>query len=183
MGIAAGGRIDQVIIQDTRKHRWDSSQTRWFNVQMLNCSRFQEVTGLPAPDTPVTIQAYASYGYPFYAIWEEKTTVAGDFSAVKSIGQIEGKVEPKLRSSNIVSIGRRPEPKTEEADAGKNNDNSKSRTSRLSFFGRSKRKPSASPKPIAPTALATAEVEVAFFQDSSALPVFKSMDELERHLA
>ncbi|KAF2179710.1 ubiquitin-like protein [Zopfia rhizophila CBS 207.26] len=186
MGIAAGGRIDQAIGQDSRKHRWDTSQTKWFNVQILNSLRFQKITGLPPPDTPANAQTYANHGYPFYEMWEEPTTVAGDFSAVKSIGQIEGKVEPRLRLRDTIHIGRRRSSKIEKPKAERNFGTPNLSSLKMSLFTRLGRSSSASPTAGTsphPKTMTPDMSEVSFFQDSSALPVFRSVEELERYLS
>jgi hypothetical protein len=105
LGIAAGGYIDQAIAEDRGSHEWDKTQTKWFNVQILNSSRFQEITGLAPPETPASADLYAELGYPFFDLWEEKTTVAGDFSGVKSVGQLEGISEPSVIPKNVVKLG------------------------------------------------------------------------------
>ncbi|OAL44950.1 hypothetical protein IQ07DRAFT_591790 [Pyrenochaeta sp. DS3sAY3a] len=106
MGIAAGGRIDQVIEADPKTQYWSGSKSVWFNVQILNSSAFSEVTGLPPPQTPVNPELYAKHGYPFYELWGEemKKPVAGDFRGVKTIAQIDGKIEGNLNLAKNVLI-------------------------------------------------------------------------------
>ena len=108
MGVAAGGLIDQAIVEDEATHEWDETQTKWFNVQILNSGRFQEVTGLAPPPTPANAKLYAELGFPFFDLWEEKTTVAGDFSNIKSVGQLKGVQDNPLNPKNIVKLGSHP---------------------------------------------------------------------------
>jgi len=177
MGIAAGGQIDQAIVQDQGTHHWHSSETKWFNVQILNSIRFQQITGLPPPETPANAQTYAEHGYPFFDMWEEPTAVAGNFSGVKSIGQIDGVSESPLRLRNITTIGRRKSSKAEAPASPK--------WKFTDFF----RKRSTSP-PATATAASTpphtdsdGASEVTFFHHDATLPVFRSLEELERDLA
>ncbi|KAF2474701.1 ubiquitin-domain-containing protein [Lindgomyces ingoldianus] len=181
MGIAAGGRIDQVIEADSQIHQWDSSQTKWFNVQILNSSKFREVTGLRAPETPANARLYAEHGYPFYELWgeEDKKAVAGDFKGIKSIGQIDRVVEAPLKLKNIIKIGR----KIWESKASPSGAERKGGLRGL--FTRRGRSASASPAPSSSpnSPVLTPESEVSFFQDSRGLPEFKSLAEFERYLA
>ncbi|KAJ0159253.1 hypothetical protein CTA2_10058 [Colletotrichum tanaceti] len=91
MGLAAGGLINQTIEADQHPaDAWDAEASVMMNLQILDVESFCAVTGRPAPDTPVDAQSYADSGYPFFEIWgEEKSGIAGDFSEVKSVAQIE----------------------------------------------------------------------------------------------
>jgi hypothetical protein len=186
MGIAAGGRIDQVIEADPKIHQWDSSQTKWFNVQILNSSKFKEVTGLSAPKTPADAQMYADHGYPFYELWgeEDKKAVAGDFDGVQSIGQIDGKVEAPLKLRDIIKIGRK------KPDSKASTPGSERKGGLRGFFTRRSRSTSespalssSSPPVVTPETSFTSNIEVSFFQDSKGLPEFKGLAEFERYLA
>jgi len=111
MGIAKGGKIEQVIRTDPYPpSQWNSEHTMAFNVQLLNSNAFQQVTGLPPPETPVTAMCYAKQGLPFFDMYEEQSDISGDFDKVKSVRQIDKKedtaVEPRLLS--IDPTGRRP---------------------------------------------------------------------------
>lgn len=90
MGVAAGGLINQAIVRDPGTHKWDASQTKIFNVQILNTLHFEHVTGFRAPNPPIDASTYAAYGYPFFSMYEEPTQISGDFTSVRSIGQIDG---------------------------------------------------------------------------------------------
>jgi hypothetical protein len=109
MGIAAGGKISQTVIQDDGKHNWDSSQTKWFNVQIVNSQCFQQITGLPPPVSPVSPDLYTQHGYPFFRIWEELSHISGAFGAVRSIGEIDGIVEPPM-GGNVRNTGAQDSP-------------------------------------------------------------------------
>jgi hypothetical protein len=89
MGVAAGGLIEQTIIQDQGKLEWDTTQTKVFNVQILNSHHFQAVTGIPPPESCVTVETYKRHGYPFYHIYDEPSTIAGNFDGIKSVGEMD----------------------------------------------------------------------------------------------
>ncbi|XTI83544.1 hypothetical protein V2W45_113993 [Cenococcum geophilum] len=85
MGIAAGGLIKQAIVRDTGR-KWLATQTKTFNMQVLNTLHFRHVTGFQPSEPPIDARTYATYGYPFFSMYEEPSDVSGDFSLVKSIG-------------------------------------------------------------------------------------------------
>jgi hypothetical protein len=94
MGIAAGGRISQAIMKDPGNISWDKTQTKVFNVQILNSTAFKAVTGFDPPATPINAETYSVYGYPFYKLYDEPTSnIHGDFSNVKSIAEIDNNPE------------------------------------------------------------------------------------------
>lgn len=73
MGLAAGGLIKQTILPDhSDPTLWDSDNGIIFNVQILNSTHFQAVTGKAPPSTPITSKTYAQYNLPYYDIFNEK---------------------------------------------------------------------------------------------------------------
>ncbi|KAF2195599.1 hypothetical protein K469DRAFT_543570 [Zopfia rhizophila CBS 207.26] len=103
MGIAAGGVIKQSIVRDPGR-LWRKSETKTFNIQILNSIHFRHVTGKEPPKTPIDARTYAQLGYPFYSIYEEPSDIAGDFLDVKSIGQIDGFWEPNIHPKAIRNL-------------------------------------------------------------------------------
>lgn len=95
MALAAGGLIKQTVIRDTYDPSiWDVDNSTIFNVQILNSAIFEQITGKAPPKTPVTGQAYAEHGFPYFDIFDEKASgVKGDFEGVKSVNEkdMEGK--------------------------------------------------------------------------------------------
>lgn len=86
MGLAAGGLIKQTILVDRNDPSvWDLDNSVIFNVQILNSTSFQAVTGKEPPSTPVTAKAYAKYDLPYYEIYEKPSGISGDFAGVESV--------------------------------------------------------------------------------------------------
>jgi hypothetical protein len=96
MGIAAGGNINQVVKRDRGNYQWNATQTKVFNIQILNSLHFKQVTGVSPPKSPISTATYTAHGYPFFNMYEEPTEVTGEFSVVKSIGQIDGTSDPSI---------------------------------------------------------------------------------------
>ncbi|KAF8851634.1 hypothetical protein BDZ45DRAFT_717327 [Acephala macrosclerotiorum] len=98
MGLAAGGLIRQVIMRDVLPaNHWDASRTLAFNVQILNASNFQEITGIPPPQSPISASVYHGMGLPFFSQWEEPTSIFGNFQGIKSVAQLSSRSEPGLK--------------------------------------------------------------------------------------
>nr|XP_036586659.1 uncharacterized protein CTRU02_03247 [Colletotrichum truncatum]KAF6797216.1 integral membrane protein [Colletotrichum truncatum] len=117
MGLAAGGLINQVIEADPYPSDvWDVEASVMVNLQILDIESFRNVTGQPAPDTPVDAKTYANHGYPFFELWgEEKSGIKGEFEEVKSVAQImedrakaEGKThtEEETVKFRVTQLGR-----------------------------------------------------------------------------
>ncbi|KAK6709938.1 hypothetical protein SNK05_004415 [Fusarium graminearum] len=95
MHMAAGGRITQGIVA-LQKLRYSKTVPVTFNVQVLNSASFERVTGKKPPQSPITAKWYADAGYPFFSIYEEPTTICGDFTGVKSIAEIDGTTDESM---------------------------------------------------------------------------------------
>ncbi|KAM0468793.1 hypothetical protein ACHAP7_010578 [Fusarium lateritium] len=103
MNISAGGRITQSIIP-LPQDEYRKTVPVTFNVQVLNSASFEHVTGKKPPKSPATAKTYAKCGYPFFSIYEEPTTVSGDFSKVKSIAQIDRNPDQPMPNIPIVDV-------------------------------------------------------------------------------
>ncbi|KAF2031589.1 hypothetical protein EK21DRAFT_99541 [Setomelanomma holmii] len=104
MSVAAGGQIHQVIEKDHLGEDWLVDRTTVFNVQVLNSAVYRAVTGNAPPTKPVDAQTYKNNNLPFVKLYEEPSGISGDFSMVKSIGEIEGKADNKVEPK-VLHIG------------------------------------------------------------------------------
>ncbi|KAI1413445.1 hypothetical protein F5Y13DRAFT_189352 [Hypoxylon sp. FL1857] len=92
LAIAPGGKIQQQVHEDdTPASDWIRDITITIPVQILNSTAFCKVTGLAMPPSSVDASAYAEKGSPFFKMYEEPSTVAGDFDAIKSVNEIDQK--------------------------------------------------------------------------------------------
>lgn len=92
MGLAAGGRMKQAIYPDRHGlDTWDASclTTTW--VHLVNSEMYEEITGEPAPPTPISARTYTEYGLPWFDLYDEHK---GDvpppqrLAGVKSVAQL-----------------------------------------------------------------------------------------------
>jgi hypothetical protein len=89
MAVAAGGLIKQSIHRDPfPSDSWDTASTIVFNVQILNANIFKEVTGEAPPKAPAEWKAYKKSGGKFFDIPEATSSLSGNFTSIKSVGQI-----------------------------------------------------------------------------------------------
>lgn len=93
MGIAAGGRIKQQILEDEfGADSWDPEAYRDIVIHLVNSAVFEEITGEPPPETPITVAQYQRYNIPWYSDYDEKVSsvgAAGLFRRIFSVGQID----------------------------------------------------------------------------------------------
>ena len=102
MAIAVGGKIEQVVHPDIKGADWLSNRTTVFNVQVLNSAVYEAVTGSPPPSKPVDAETYTNSGFPFYQMYEEPGGISGDFSLVKSVGQIDEIADEEIKPKAMV---------------------------------------------------------------------------------
>ncbi|KAM0351768.1 hypothetical protein ACHAPU_002280 [Fusarium lateritium] len=103
LSISAGGRISQHIVP-LKQRDYRETVPVTFNVQVLNSVSFERVTGREPPKSPVTAHTYAACGYPFFSLYEEPTTVSGNFFKVRSVGQIDRSPDQALPCVRIVDV-------------------------------------------------------------------------------
>ena len=98
VSLGAGGSIKQTIIQDETHHRmWDVDSAKTYHLQVVNSAHFEELTGVMAPDTPITIQEYASSGFPFFDIYNETpNSIYGNFGGLKALAELDSILQAKL---------------------------------------------------------------------------------------
>jgi len=93
MGIAAGGRMEQSIYPDPYgPTAWDNAGTGRVYVHIVNSMLYEQITGLKAPDTPITARTYAEHGYPWFDLYDEHRgdlDPAETLAGVKSIKEID----------------------------------------------------------------------------------------------
>lgn len=93
MGLAAGGKMHQKIYDDPYGvHTWDSSNYGRVYVHIVNSEMYKEITGRPAPDSPVTADAYRRRGIPWFDLYDEhyRDVEASDVLAgVKTVQEMD----------------------------------------------------------------------------------------------
>lgn len=91
IGVAIGRLIRQTVrIDNNPSSIWESDAGTNFNVQIVNSTSFSEITGLPAPSTPITATAYAAFRGPYFSIHNEQSSgIKGDWKDVKSVNEID----------------------------------------------------------------------------------------------
>lgn len=93
MGLAAGGKMKQAIYRDPNGvDTWDPGNCAAVRVHIVNSEQYEQITGRPAPPTPVTAQAYTEHGLPWFALYDEtrEDIAAPDrLTRVKSTGELD----------------------------------------------------------------------------------------------
>jgi len=93
MGIAAGGRIKQQVLADSYgSESWDELAFREVTIHIVNSEVYQQITGRPAPPSPITADQYARHKIPWYSDYDEKArsvSPVGIFKRILSVGKID----------------------------------------------------------------------------------------------
>jgi len=90
MGIAAGGSIEQQIHPDTYGvDSWDENRRRTIKIHIINSESYAEITGLPAPHSPVTADNYQKAGIPWFSSYDESVKTLGGAAAFKRIQGVD----------------------------------------------------------------------------------------------
>ncbi len=72
MGLAAGGRIRQKVYEDPYgTDVWDRRGVSRMVVHLLNTEQFREHTGEEPPPSPISAEAYAQAGLPWFDLYDE----------------------------------------------------------------------------------------------------------------
>ncbi|KAI0418945.1 hypothetical protein F5X98DRAFT_385519 [Xylaria grammica] len=90
MGMAAGGKVNQVIHEDDYDPgNWATGSTITIPVHILTTTMFRHVTGQQPPPCPIRASEYAELGLPFFKFSEEEPSgVSGAFNGVQSVNEI-----------------------------------------------------------------------------------------------
>jgi hypothetical protein len=110
MGLAAGGRMRQKVYPDPHGlDTWDPEHTGRIFVHLVNSELWRELTGAPAPRTPVTAKEYARHGLPWFDLYDEHhATVAPPdaLAKVKSVKELDAqKSTLPLQDDEPVAVG------------------------------------------------------------------------------
>jgi len=93
MGIAAGGSIQQQIVEDEYgANTWDPDCNICFQIHIVNSAVYQELTGRPVPPTPITAEAYVKARLPWFKHYDETrrtVSVPTAFKKLLSVVQID----------------------------------------------------------------------------------------------
>lgn len=96
MGIAAGGKMKQKIYPDPHGvSTWDTQSASRLFVHIVDAMHWTEITGEPAPATPVTAKTYAQHGLPWFDVYDDHLpahTAPGALKGVKSVKEIDGEL-------------------------------------------------------------------------------------------
>ncbi|SEO33295.1 hypothetical protein [Actinacidiphila rubida] len=90
MGLGAGGRMRQEVFRDERPPAdWRQEPSGRVFVHLATAPQWREITGEPAPDSPVDRSAYNAAGLPWFTYYDadaEDLAPAGPLADVKPVG-------------------------------------------------------------------------------------------------
>lgn len=93
MGLGAGAQIKQKIYTDPYGiDTWNQEEYGSVFVHIVNSEQYEQITGLTAPEPPISAQLYAEHGLPWFDLYDEErvdVAPAGELKRAKSISQID----------------------------------------------------------------------------------------------
>jgi hypothetical protein len=109
MGVGAGGRITQKIYPDPFGiDVWDSANTGSIAVHLVNTEQYREITGHQAPPSPIDAGTYTSYGFPWFALYDERrgdVPASERLSEVESVGTRDARLDSRAVPDASLDIG------------------------------------------------------------------------------
>jgi hypothetical protein len=96
MGLCAGGKMRQKIYPDEYGvESWDETNFGRVYVHIVNSMTFREITGNEPPPTPVSAKEYASYGLPWFELYDEGKSTLETSDTLKKVKSVKEKDEEK----------------------------------------------------------------------------------------
>ncbi|KAJ7625032.1 hypothetical protein DFH06DRAFT_1104309, partial [Mycena polygramma] len=112
MGIAAGGKIEQKIYQDTNSPLvYDDENPYRVFIHTVSTAAWELITGVVCPVTPISPELYKAYNYPWFDLYDEHLPTiqpSGAFNAVRSISTLAyGVIDPRAPPSCPRHVARK----------------------------------------------------------------------------
>ncbi|MFZ1729676.1 MAG: hypothetical protein WBQ23_08050 [Bacteroidota bacterium] len=108
MGIGAGGSMKQKVYEDGYGlDTWQQSEPQEIVIYIINSEQFEAITGLTPPTTPVDAATYTSYGFPWFALYDEHKTdlpASSTLKHVKSTGELDKQKHINKQSDSSVVV-------------------------------------------------------------------------------
>jgi hypothetical protein len=100
MGLGAGGAIRQKLYPDPYGvDTWDPEHTAEVRIRLLNSELWTELTGQPVPPTPVSAEAYAEHGLPWFELYDEHHEDLAPSARLAGVQGTADQPEPGARPS------------------------------------------------------------------------------------
>ncbi|MFC2167092.1 hypothetical protein ACFLQZ_03925 [Acidobacteriota bacterium] len=87
MGLGAGGKMKQKIYPDEYEiDTWNQNNYGRIYIHIVNSMAFRDITGFEPPTTPISAKQYASYGFPWFDLYDEEK---GDIKSSKDLNKVK----------------------------------------------------------------------------------------------
>ena len=104
MGLAAGGKMKQKVYPDPHGlDTWDLTRSGRCFVHLCNSELYAEITGQPAPASPISADSYKAHGLPWYDLYDEGAAAldtTAKLAGVKSLGELDAEQGASPEGSN-----------------------------------------------------------------------------------
>lgn len=90
MGLASGGRMHQQIHPDPHGPEvWDTGRSGRLFVHIVDAGLYEQITGHPAPPSPISARTYTEHGLPWFAEYGD----AGDIAPAQKLAGLKSVAE------------------------------------------------------------------------------------------
>jgi hypothetical protein len=108
LGLGVGGRMTQKIYPDPYGiETWDIHNNGEVIIHLVDSHRYEALTGLRPPPSPVTAQAYAEHGLPWFELYDEAfedIAAASNLSRLESIKDLDAKKGTQDHEDSSIDI-------------------------------------------------------------------------------
>ena len=107
MGLAAGGRMEQDIHPDPHgAHAWDTSRSARVFVHIVDAGLFAQITGRPAPPSPISAKTYTEHGLPWFEEYGDAGDIAPspDLAGLKSVAEKDAEHGFSVQDDGSVDV-------------------------------------------------------------------------------
>ncbi len=92
MGIAAGGRMRQLIYPDPHGvGTWDEENTGRVYVHIVDSLTYRDITGQAPPPSPVSARTFSESGLPWFELFDEEKGVVAPSKTLAGVKSVQGK--------------------------------------------------------------------------------------------
>ena len=90
MGLAAGGRIKEIIFKDSNPRAWNKAAMKMVNIQMVNSVAFEAITGLVSPMPTISFEDYAKVKIPYYIHHQANPAwICQQFDSISTVSEMD----------------------------------------------------------------------------------------------
>ena len=106
LGLGAGGSIEQKVYPDPNGVRtWDGNNSTEVSIALINSEAFLEIVGEAPPPSPISVDDYNRWGFPWFKLYDDEANALIATSALKNVKPVRLGDKP-LKPKQVKDIKR-----------------------------------------------------------------------------